>query len=232
MTSAELTVTRHKGHGALTGRHDIAVVIDVIRAFTFAKVAFDRGVERILLAQEVEDARTLAAQHPGALLAGEVDALPIEGFDFGNSPSQISELDLSGMTLVHRTSNGTRMAIAALDCCREVVVTGLSNICATAQFIAERSAQGATSLLLVATHPTGDEDVACGDHLLDLLGAPDGIGLDAALRRTRSSEAAIKFLDPSQPRFPAEDMKFVLRRDPQGLPMRVRLEAGLPTVRR
>ncbi|MEQ9520609.1 MAG: 2-phosphosulfolactate phosphatase [Parvibaculum sp.] len=227
-----ITVTRHKGHGAIEGAHDVAVVIDVIRAFTFAKTAFDNGVERILLAEAVEEAKALAAAHPGSLLAGEVEALPIDGFDFGNSPSQIAGMDLGGRTIVHRTSNGTRMAIAALDSASHVLVTGLSNAQATAARIATLVEGGATRLLLIATHPTGDEDVACGDYLLTLLGLPGGISDDRAFDRTQACEAAAKFLDPAQPDFPATDMVHVLAMDPPNYAMQVALEDHVPTVRK
>jgi 2-phosphosulfolactate phosphatase len=232
MPQSTITIARHKGHGTIDGAHDIAVVIDVIRAFTFAKTAFDNGADRILLAEAVDAARELAADHPGSLLAGEVDALPIEGFDFGNSPSQIAGRDLSGKTIVHRTSNGTRMAIAALDCASHVLVTGLSNAQATAERITTLVEEGATRLLLIATHPTGDEDVACGDYLLTLLGLPGGSTDDKAFDRTQASEAAAKFLDPSQPDFPATDMVHVLAMDPPDYAMKVSLEDHVPTVRK
>jgi len=232
MSQPNLTVSRHKGHGAIDGSHDVAVVIDVIRAFTFTKTAFDNGADRILLAEAVDAARELAAAHPGRLLAGEVDALPIDGFDFGNSPAQIAGRDLGGQTIVHRTSNGTRMAIAALECADHVLVTGLSNAHATAARVATLAREGATRLLLVATHPTGDEDVACGDFLLNLLGLPGGISDDQAFDRTQGSEAAAKFLDPSRPDFPATDMVHVLAMDPPDYAMQVVLEEQVPTVRK
>lgn len=232
MIPFDLSISRHKGHGAIDGTHDIAVVIDVIRAFTFAKTAFDNGAERILLAEEVDTARELATAHPDSLLAGEIDALPIDGFDFGNSPAQIAGLDLAGRTLVHRTSNGTQMAIKALESASHVLVTGLSNAQSTAREIATLAEAGATRLLLVATHPTGDEDVACGDLLLTLLGQEGGISPDQAFDRTHGSEAAAKFLDPMQPDFPATDMVHVLAMDPPDYAMRVTLEAGVPLVRK
>jgi 2-phosphosulfolactate phosphatase len=232
LVATALKVSRHKGHGAIEGNYDIAIVIDVIRAFTFAKTAFDRGAERIQLAEQVEDARKLAATDPDSLLAGEVDALPIEGFDFGNSPAQVAGLDLTGRTIVHRTSNGTRMAIAALDHASHVLVTGLSNARATAQRIATLAEEGATTLLLVATHPTGDEDVACGDYLLSLLGLSGGISDDSAFDRTQASEAGAKFLDPSRPEFPATDMLHVLAIDPPHFAMHVTMEDQVPTVRK
>ncbi|AWY99961.1 MAG: 2-phosphosulfolactate phosphatase [Rhodobiaceae bacterium] len=232
MVAPNLTVSRHKGHGAIDGTHDIAVVIDVIRAFTFAKTAFDNGAERLLLAKEVDTARALAAANPNSLLAGEVDTLPIDGFDFGNSPAQIAGLDLMDCTIVHRTSNGTQMAIKALECASHVLVTGLSNAQATAKEVANLAENGAKKLLLVATHPTGDEDVACGDLLLSLLGQEGGITPDQAFDRTQASEAAEKFLDPAQPDYAATDLVHVLAMDPPAYAMRVALEADVPTVRK
>ena len=230
--SVPVTVARHKGHGQISGQYDVAVVIDVIRAFTFAKTAFDNGAERILLAETISDARALAARHPDALLAGEVEALPIDGFDFGNSPAQIAGLALDGRTIIHRTSNGTRMAIAALDHASHVLVTGLSNVRASATRFSQLAAAGARSLLLVATHPTGDEDVACGDHLLALLHLPDGVSDEEALARTRHAEAAQKFLDPTQPAFPSADMEHVLSFHEPAFFMAVSLLDGIATVRK
>jgi len=232
MATATLTVSRHKGHGDIVGDYDIAVVIDVIRAFTFTKTAFDHGTDRILLTKEIEEAHNLAAAHNGSLLAGEVDALPIERFDFGNSPSQIAGLDLAGRTIVHRTSNGTRMAIAALSHASHVFVTGLSNARATATRVSSLVDNGASQLLLVATHPTGDEDVACGDYLLSLLDLPGGTSDDQAFQRTQSSEAGAKFLDPAQPEYPATDMFHVLAFDPPDFVMQVTMEEQIPTVRK
>ncbi len=218
------------------GRHDIAVVIDVIRAFTFAKTAFDGGLEKILLAETVEQARLLADAHSGAIVAGEVDALPIAGFDVGNSPDQIARKErgggVRGRTVIHRTTNGTRMAIAALEHDANVLVTGLSNVRATAAYIRSLHGNGARSLLLIATHPTGDEDVACGDHLLHLLGLPGGVSEAVAVARTRRAEAAAKFLDPKFPAYPAEDMAHVLRSDPPDFVMIAGAEDGVPVVRR
>ena len=39
---------------------------------------------------------------------GEVGGLRPEGFDFGNSPTYINDADLSGLTMIHRTSAGTQ----------------------------------------------------------------------------------------------------------------------------
>jgi 2-phosphosulfolactate phosphatase len=88
--------------------NDIYIVIDLIRATTTLCVLFDRHVSRVFAAQTVEQARAAAARYPSRLLAGERHAHPLPGFDYGNSPAQFSELDMSGRELILTTTNGTR----------------------------------------------------------------------------------------------------------------------------
>jgi 2-phosphosulfolactate phosphatase len=86
------------------------VVIDVLRASTTIVHALAAGAREIVPCLEIEDARTAAARFSAGevLLAGERDALPIEGFDLGNSPAEYTPETIAGRTLVLTTSNGTR----------------------------------------------------------------------------------------------------------------------------
>src|SRR5919106_6937592 len=83
------------------------IIIDVCRAFTTAAIAFDHGATQITLVAEVEEALDLHDRGIGDLLMGEVDGKRPEGFDFGNSPYEISQVDLTGKTLVQSTRAGT-----------------------------------------------------------------------------------------------------------------------------
>ncbi|MGH2470681.1 MAG: 2-phosphosulfolactate phosphatase, partial [Chloroflexota bacterium] len=49
------------------------------------------------------------------MLCGEVGGLAPYGFDYGNSPSEFSELDFAGRHVVMATTNGTRALHAAAD---------------------------------------------------------------------------------------------------------------------
>ncbi len=87
------------------------VVIDVMRAFTTAAYALASGALEIFLVSTVEEAfalrRDLEPLGPVRLM-GEVNGLPVPGFDFDNSPSQLSEAQLAGARVIHRTSAGTQ----------------------------------------------------------------------------------------------------------------------------
>lgn len=91
-----------------TSVNDIYIIVDVIRATTSMAVMFDRGAARVLAASTIEQAREGALLAPGRLLCGERNVQRIPGFDFGNSPVQFSQLDLSGRELIMTTTNGTR----------------------------------------------------------------------------------------------------------------------------
>ena len=87
---------------------DTVIVIDVLRAFTTSAYAFAEGVSDIALASSVEDAFNLRKRFPDALILGEVDGYPVEGFDLGNSPSVLIGSDISGKRLIQRTTAGTQ----------------------------------------------------------------------------------------------------------------------------
>ena len=71
----------------------VVIVIDVFRAFTTAAVAFDKGVDRILLTASPEEALELRRQGLGQFCMGEVGGIRPDGFDFGNSPYELSQVD-------------------------------------------------------------------------------------------------------------------------------------------
>lgn len=87
---------------------DIFIVIDVIRATTTLAVIFERGASRVFVAGSIEQARAATQIRPGRLLCGERNVRPLPGFDYGNSPVQFSQLNLTGRELILTTTNGTR----------------------------------------------------------------------------------------------------------------------------
>lgn len=90
------------------------VVIDTFRAFTTAAVLFAAGVDTLYLAESLDEARHLS-RTVGGLLCGEDNGRRPPDFDLSNSPYEASTRDdISGATVVQRTSAGTRSVVAAL----------------------------------------------------------------------------------------------------------------------
>lgn len=209
-----------QGHNPPHNVHGITVVIDVIRAFTTSHEAFLGGASHIFPVSTAEDAFALRRHHPEGLLVGEIEALPIEGFDHGNSPWEIRHTDVRGRHLIMRTTNGVAATLRARDS-REVLVAALVNAEATVHYLREQNPE---TVVLVASHPTGDEDVACAEYMRGLLGG-EGITLAAAQQRTRNAFAARKFLDGHHPRLRREDIELAASTaGPQALVMGVTFE--------
>ena len=144
------------------GIEGVAVVIDVLRAFSFAAYAFGAGADRIILMENLEETLALAKSIPGALAAK--DGVPAPGFDLFNSPGQLLERDdIDGRVIVQRTSAGTVGAVAARHAdhllCASFVVAS-----ATVDRIRSFSP---TMVTFVITGGGGksDDDLACGEYL-------------------------------------------------------------------
>lgn len=176
---------RFVGIAELVETPSVAVVVDVMRAFTVAAWAFARGADRIVLAESLDDALALKARHPGWLALK--DGPPASGFDAVNSPGLMRGLDVGGRTIVQKTTAGTVGALAvkeaSLVLCASFVVAE-----ATARLLRVRGCESAT---FVVTGDDGhaEEDLACAQYIA---GRVTEAGTDAAdyIRRAGGSRAA------------------------------------------
>jgi 2-phosphosulfolactate phosphatase len=209
---------------------DINIVIDVIRAFTVSHIAFMRGVREIFLVNTVEEAFALKAQHAGYLLAGEVGALPIAGFDLDNSPHTFSTADLDGKSLVQKTTNGVKATLLALTA-PTVFVTGLSNARKTTLHV-KRLASSIPNcrINIIASHPQDDDDLACAEYIQDQLLGRNSIPVEAIQSRIKHARSAKKFFDPEQPEFNEKDIPFCLREVDCDFVMQVDRDARPPRI--
>ena len=78
----------------------VCIVVDVLRASSTIVTMLERGAQEVLLAPTIEEARSLHQELPRYLLCGEEGGLPPSGFDYGNSPSEFSALDLKGQRAI------------------------------------------------------------------------------------------------------------------------------------
>ena len=212
----------------------IAVVVDVFRAFTCAPLLFSLGLEQSILVATPEEALALKRRDESLILAGELKGLPIEGFDLGNSPSQILRKDpdfFKGKTVVQRTSSGVQGAIAALGVADEVLLGSYSLAKATASYIlssaSERVSIVAMGVQLKAKAP---EDEWCARYIAHLLGAA-GYDHNEALRDILFQETTQKFLASNRPEFPTEDPILCLQRDIHDFALRAKRKGDLVIVK-
>jgi len=173
---------------------DVVVLIDVLRTSTVAPVLFERGLESLALTPSLRSARGAARE--GWLLLGERQGVPAEGFNYGNSPAELSTIDLRGRRAVMVSENLPRW-LSNVAGARQVLLGSLYNAAATAE-VASSRARDSIALAGCGFEGEPDLDDALG---AGLLAAILGERLPAAVRSgaTRFAISLLRaFPDPME----------------------------------
>jgi 2-phosphosulfolactate phosphatase len=194
----------------------LVVVIDVFRAFSCAPLFFHFGVKKVILEADPAEAIRLKAQNPDFILVGEVNEVPIEGADLGNSPSEIAlkgQAYFQDKVVVHRTTAGVTGASAALEKADEVLLGSFLTARAIAQHI-KRARPDLVTLLAMGDRAKrrAPEDEACADYLEHLLKGKTYDPINA-LKKVIFQPTAQKFILGKKEYLPREDPIFCLQRD-------------------
>jgi len=202
----EVTHTRLL-EGAQTAK-GVAVIIDVFRAFTCAPLLFSLGIQKSILVSTPEEAFALKKKNSQLVLIGEVGGIPIEGFDLGNSPSEILKKGTAffdGKTVVQRTSSGVQGVLLALDVADEVLPASYALAKSTARYILSKQPPRVSIVSMGwALEHIAPEDEWCGVYIAHLLGVND-YDHNKALEEILYNQTTQKFFDPEKPHFPPED---------------------------
>ena len=145
----------------------VVVIIDVFRAFSVACYAYDAGSARIIATSSIEEAFKLKQKNLNSVLVGERDEKKVEGFDIGNSPTEIIKTDLLGKTVIHTTTAGTNGLVNAINA--DTVITGsLVNAGAIVKYIKAISPDH-VSLVAMGYRATisAEEDLLCAELIAD-----------------------------------------------------------------
>jgi 2-phosphosulfolactate phosphatase len=204
----------------------VVVVVDVLRAFTTAAFAFDRGAEAIVLVSTAEEAFDLREQDSDFLLIGEINGLPIEGFDLPNSPAAVARTDLGGRRLIQRTTAGTQGVVQASGA-DHLFAASLCVAGATARHIAALRPKSVTFVETgVRGREGGDDDVACADYIAGML-VGDPLDPKEIRDRVGRSRAARKFTGAESSDFPEADLTHALMIDRYDFAMEVERRGDL-----
>ena len=180
---------------------------------------------------EPEEALELHRKGVGDFLMGEVAGKRPEGFDFGNSPYEISQVDLAGKTLVQSTRAGT-VGVAAAVNASEIYLGSFVVAQATAEAVKK---DGPELVSIIAMGDEGfnrsDEDEQCGIYLRNIMEnrKPD---FDAVKSLIMTGGATQKFFDPLQPQYHPEDVTLALEADRYSFAMKISREDGLLVARK
>lgn len=217
---------RFLGITELTETPSVAVVIDVMRAFTVAAWAFGQGAEKIVLAESLGEALALKARHPDWVALK--DGPPAPGFDTVNSPALLRSLDLTGRTVVQKTTAGTVGALAVKEASL-VLCAGFVVAEATARLLRAR-AGGTVTFVVTGEGGRADEDLACAEYIARR--TTEG-RTDAAefLRRAGESRAAAELTQGVRRGAHPDDVALCLELDRFPFAMAAALEDALMVLR-
>ena len=154
----------------------LTVVIDVFRAFSLACYLSNQGAKTIVPVGNIDIAYKLKIDNPEYILIGErFERIP-EGFNYGNSPTHVQNLDFTGKTIVHTTSAGTQGLVNA-TAASEVITGSFVNAPAIVRYIKQQNPEFVSLVCMgySTLYPT-EEDTFCAEYIKNsLIGLPTNI---------------------------------------------------------
>ena len=206
------------------------VMVDVFRAFTTAALALSKKASKIIMVAEPDEALRLRERGVGDLCMGEVDGKRPEGFDFGNSPFELLDADLTNKTLIQSTRAGT-VGISSVKNAQSIYAASFVVARSTAEAIRRDAAELVT---IIAMGFEGvartDEDELCALYLRNLLEGrqPER---EAVRKLVLAGGEVVKYRDPKLPHFHPEDCELALKIDSLDFAIRVTTEDGFFVAR-
>jgi len=100
----------------------IVIAVDILRATSTIVAALDNGAARVVPVLTPEEALSLFdPMEPSLRLGGEREGLRLEGFHYGNSPSEYTADSVRDATILFTTTNGTRLLRACTGASRILI---------------------------------------------------------------------------------------------------------------
>lgn len=204
----------------------LTVIIDVFRAFSVACYAFDQGVSKIYPVGQIDLAYGLKKKHPDYILVGERHEQKSEGFDYGNSPSQIRRDRLDGKVMVHTTSSGTQGIVNATKA-DELITGSFVNAGAIIRYIRQQQPQKLSLVCMgyACQHPT-DEDTFLAEYIKACLEG-ESVDFEEMVETLRTGAGARFFAPEKQAWAPQADFDLCLDLDRFDFVLQVKQEGDL-----
>lgn len=180
--------------------HGTPVVVDIFRSSTTIVTLLVGGIQEIVPVKTINEA--FALKEEGYVLIGEEDTQKIEGFDYGNSPSEISKVNLDSKKVVLKTSNGTGTIITAGE---GVLIGSFLNITALSRHLRNKEVHIFPSNTRQGVSTEDNEfSYALSKRILE-----PGSDIKVNLQRARIGNGSLRLKDHSL----LEDLEYCLQTD-------------------
>lgn len=179
-----------------------AVMIDIFRAGNTIQALLEKKAAYVIPVKTLSQARALKELYRQSgvhdvLLVGEVKSFPPEGFDYGNSPSQIYSCDedeIREKIVIMKTSSGTQgLTIAKERGAKEILVANFRNVYAVIDYLRTQNPEHVSLMHMgFSAQQFAQEDSECAVFIKTIL--------DESWEKSGETGLYVNPLyDPSQP---------------------------------
>lgn len=190
----------------------LAIVIDVLRAFSTLCVVWDKNPKQVYAFTSVESTLKYKDQVENPILIGERDGKKIAGFDFGNSPTALKSSDLQDKTVLFTTSAGTQ-GLLAVPYADTILTGSLVNANAIVNEVLHRKPQTVSIVAMgLAGREKTEEDEQCADYIENRLRGHQTLSQIEIRNIVRANPCADRFFAEENQSFsPTSDFEFCLQ---------------------
>lgn len=183
----------------------LAVIIDVFRAFTVEPYLINNGAKKVIPVGDKQIAYDYKKKNNNYILIGERNGIILSGFDYGNSPSQIENVDFSEKIVVHTTSCGTQGIVNAINA-KEIITGSLVNAQAIVKYIKKNKINEISLVTLSRSEGQPfDEDLLCAKYIKSLLENNTISNLEEEIEKLKTTTGSKFFNNLNQIDFPERD---------------------------
>ena len=186
----------HFTKGAAQAR-GLTVIIDVFYDFSVEAYLMRAGAKTVIPVGDINTAMNFKKNHPDAILCGERGGIKIEGFDYGNSPTEIEKGDFLGKTVIHATSAGTQGVKVATEA-DEIV--GGNLVCAKAieEYVRRKNPEEVSLVCMGEAGETpADEDILAAEYIKSLIENKSIPNINKKIEELKKTSGA-RFFDEAQ----------------------------------
>lgn len=162
------------------------VLVDIFRSTSTMPILLRNGAKEIIPAETLAEARAIKRDRPDCVIIGERFGFKVPGFDYGNSPSQLQNIDFTGKIVIFTSTNGTKVLKKIVED-SEVFISSFINVDATYEALKEKESVS----IVTSNRPDGraEEDYLFAEYLKKRLSGED-VSLNEYIRLVRKSSGS------------------------------------------
>lgn len=162
------------------------VLVDIYRSTSTMPILLKNGAKEIITTETLAQAREIKRGNPNYIIVGERMGFKVPGFDYGNSPSKLLDVDFTGKIVIFTSTNGTKVLEKIIEG-GQVFIASFINVDATVNAL-----KGEESVSIVTSNrPDGraEEDYLFAEYLMKKLTGEE-VSLEEYVQKVKKSSGS------------------------------------------